>query len=114
MLSSFELVKSAKGAWLAQFHRGNATTDTYNIPRQAAESLSPVVADLVFRICEAVGSDDDRIWWTRCVERLGRGAIDRGLGLLKEAKQNGVVKNPGGLLTKFLKDIAAEAGVGLN
>ena len=70
------------------------------------------MAELVHRIAEAVGGDDDRVWWIRCVDILGRGAIDRGLGLLKEAKQTGGVKNPGGLLTKFLKDIAAEAGVG--
>jgi hypothetical protein len=114
ILASFELVKSAKGEWLAQFRRGQASTETYNIPRQAAESMSPVVAELVYRISEAVGTDDDRVWWTRCVQVLGRGAIDRGLGLLKEAKQTGTVKNPGGLLTKFLKDIAAEAGVALN
>ena len=114
ILASFELVKSAKGEWLAQFRRGTKTVDTYDIPRRAAESLSPVVAELVHRIAEAVGGDDDRVWWTRCVQILGRGAIDRGLGLLKEAKQTGAVKNPGGLLTKFLKDIAAEAGVGLN
>jgi hypothetical protein len=114
ILASFELVKSAKSEWLGEFRRGTKTTNTYNIPRQAAESMSPVVAELLHRISEAVGTDDDRVWWTRCVQILGRGAIDRGLGLLKEAKQTGTVKNPGGLLTKFLKDIAAEAGVALN
>jgi len=75
--------------------------------------LNPLVAELVARIAEAVGSDDDRVWWTRCVETLGRGAVDRGLGLLKEAKATGKVTNPGGLLTKFFKDIAAEAGASL-
>lgn len=75
--------------------------------------MNPLVAELVARIAEAVGSDDDRVWWTRCVETLGRGAVDRGLGLLKEAKATGKVTNPGGLLTKFFKDIAAEAGASL-
>ena len=58
----------------------------------------------------AYGGDADRAWSARCVERLGVAAVDRRLGLLKEARQAGAVRNPGGLLTKFFKDIAAEAG----
>lgn len=109
-----QLVKSASGEWRAEFSRGTRAVTTYTVSRQAAETLSPAAADLVRRIADAVGSDDDRVWWARCAERLGRGAVDRALGLLKEAKQTGAVKNPGGLLTKFFQDIAKEAGESLH
>jgi len=69
---------------------------------------------LVDRISDAVGSGDDRPWWTQCVKRLGSGAVDRALGQLKEARQLSSVRNPGGLLTKIFKDIANEAGIGLH
>jgi hypothetical protein len=61
-----------------------------------------------------VGGDAGRRWWTRCVERLGSGPVDRALGLLREVERAGPVKNPGGLLTKILKDLAADTGVRLN
>lgn len=109
-LAEFRLVSSANGDWLAEFGRGTKPAEPYTLSRRAAESLSPDVAELVDRIAEAVGSADDRVWWARCAETLGRGAIDRGLGLLKEARHCGRVTNPGGLLTKFFKDIATEAG----
>lgn len=109
-----QLVKSASGEWRAEFSRGSRAVTTYTVSRHAAETLSPAAADLVRRISEAVGSNDDRVWWARCVETLGRGAVDRALGLLKEAKQTGTVRNPGGLLTKFFQDIAREAGESLH
>ena len=112
-LGSFRLTPSANGEWLAEFRRGTAPADPYSVPRRPAEALGPALGDLVYRIVEAVGGEDDRVWWARCAERLGRGAVDRGLGLLKEARRNGAVKNPGGLLTKFFKDIAAKVGVAL-
>ena len=113
LLSDFHFSLSTNGEWLAEFTRATRLATTYTVPRRAAESLNPLVAELVARIAEAVGSDDDRVWWARCAETLGRGAVDRGLGLLKEAKATGKVTNPGGLLTKFFKDIAAEAGSSL-
>jgi hypothetical protein len=67
----------------------------------------------VERIIAAVDGESGRRWWTRCVERLGPGPIDRALGLLQEAERSGRIENPGGLLTKILKDIAAETGVRL-
>ena len=79
------------------------------IPAVEAADGPPAVA----RIVEAVGGDADRVWWGQCVNRLGSGAVDRGLGLLKEARQGTVVRNPGGLLTKIFKDIASEAGTAL-
>lgn len=113
LLADCRFSRSAGGGWLAEFARASRPATTYTVSRRAAETLSPMVADLVARIAEAVGSDDDRVWWARCVETLGRGAVDRGLGLLKEAKATGKVTNPGGLLTKFFKDIAAESGESL-
>ncbi len=110
-LASFRLTPAAGGRWLAEFRRGTPPADPFPVPRRPPDS--PAVAELVGRIAEAVGGEDDRAWWARCAERLGRGAVDRGLGLLKEARRNGPVRNPGGLLTKFFKDIAAEAGVAL-
>jgi hypothetical protein len=110
-LASFRLTPSAGGGWLAEFRRGTRPADPFPVPRR--DPGSPAIVEMVRRIAEAVGGGDDRVWWTRCAERLGRGAVDRGLGLLKEARQGGAVRNPGGLLTKFFKDIAAEAGVAL-
>ena len=69
---------------------------------------------LVDRIADAVGSGDDRPWWTQCVKRLGPGTVDRALGQLKEARQLSSVRNPGGLLTKIFKGIATEAGITLH
>jgi hypothetical protein len=40
--------------------------------------------------------------------------VDRALGQLKEARQLARVTNPGGLLTKIFKDIAAEARIALH
>jgi hypothetical protein len=84
------------------------------VPAHAAEDLSPAVVALVDRISDAVGSNDDRPWRTQCVKRLAHGAVERGLGQLKEARQLSSVRNPGGLLTKIFKDIAIEAGIALH
>ncbi len=113
-LAAFRLTRSTSGAWLAEFTRGVKPPTTYTVPSRAARSFPPAVADLVVRIGDALGSGDDELWWARCAERLGRGAVDRALGLLKEARQTGRVSNPGGLLTKFFKDIAHESGVSLD
>ena len=116
-LAEFRLVPSTNGVWLAEFARGAKPAEPYTLSRKAAESLSPAVAELVDRIAEAVGSAEDvrnvANYVLRCAETLGRGAVDRGLGLLKEARRSGRVTNPGGLLTKFFKDIAAESGTSL-
>jgi hypothetical protein len=40
--------------------------------------------------------------------------VDRALSQLKEVRQLSSIRNPGGLLTKILKDIATEAGIVLN
>ena len=70
------------------------------MPAHAAEDLSPALVALVDRIADAVGSGDDRPWWTQwCVKRLGSGAVDRALSQLKEVRQLSSIRNPGGLLT---------------
>lgn len=113
LLGSFKVTRSTSGRWLAEFSRGKRPTSTFTVSRRFAESLSPAFEELVARIAAAVGSDDDRVWWARCVETLGRGAVDRALGLLKEAKTTGSVRNPGGMLTTFFKKIAAENSLSL-
>ena len=112
-LAGFRLKPSASGGWLAEFVRGARPSEPYTVPRPYLAAVDPAVAEQVDRIVAAVGSGDDRVWWVRCVEVLGRGAVDRGLGLLKEARQSGTVRNPGGLLTTFFKSFAAEASVTL-
>ncbi|MBL8821102.1 MAG: hypothetical protein JNJ77_00845 [Planctomycetia bacterium] len=112
-LASFHFEKSLQGHWLAVFKRNVAPKQDYSSLQLAGAALSEELEYLVFRITEAVGSDADKVWWSQCARRLGEGAITRGLGLLKEAKQNGSVRNPGGLLTTFLKDIALEHGISI-
>jgi hypothetical protein len=84
------------------------------MPAHAAEDLNPALAALVDRIADAVGSSDERPWWTKCAKRVGLGAVDRALGQLKETRQLSSVRNPGGLLTKVFKDFAIEAGIALH
>lgn len=114
ILASFALERAKGGQWLATFHRGIVTRNPYRMPRSVDISLTPKVGALVDRIAEATGNHADRLWWSRCVEALGVGAVDRALGLLKEARNRGTIHNPGGLLTKIFKDIAAEYRVSLN
>jgi hypothetical protein len=76
--------------------------------------LSPELGELVERIIEAVGTSNDRVWWTQCAKRLGRGAVDRALGHLKEAQQTQTIRSRGAFLTSFFQKIAGEYGVSLN
>jgi hypothetical protein len=114
ILDRFSLERSREGKWLASFHRGDARRGSYTVPRAAAEELTPEVSSLVDRIVEATGNAADRLWWAQCAKRLGAGPVDRALGQLKEARQLGKVTNPGGLLTKIFKDIAAEGRIAFN
>ncbi len=113
-LAAFRLERSREGRWLAVFDRKAAPARDRCVVRRAGQELAPALAAQVERIIEAVGTDADRPWWTQCVRRLGHGPIDRALGLLKESRQSGQVRSPGGLLTKILKDIAKEAGIVLH
>jgi len=80
----------------------------------AARELAPALRSQIERIIEAVGGSEDLDWWTDCTKRLGLGAVDRGLGLLKEARQQQEIKNPGGMLTWLFQKIARECGISLN
>lgn len=114
LLAEFRFEKSADGRWLAAFHRvRRPARRTSTMVNRRAGNLPPAVTDQVERIVDAVGGDADRAWWTQCVLRLGTGAVDRGLGLLKEAVELGGVRNPGGLLTFFFERFAKEAGIAL-
>lgn len=113
-LAAFRFERSVSGGWLAVFERGQAPKQDHQTLRNAGEALSEQLQYLLDSIAQAVGNDADKIWWMQCARRLGEGAILRGLGMLKEARQNGTVRNPGGLLTKFLKDIAQEQGISIN
>jgi len=114
ILASFRFEKSVNGQWLVVFERKQAPRQDANTYRHAARELSPGLRSLVERIIEAVGGSDDRVWWTQCANRLGAGAVDRGLGLLKEARQIQEIRNPGGMLTWLFQKIAREYGVSLN
>ena len=112
-LAAYRFEKSVTGKWLIVFERKHAPKQNDATYRQAAEELTPGLFG-VERIVEELGSDDDRAWWTQCAKRLGNGAVDRALGLLKEAKQTQTIRNPGGLLTRLFQKIADEYGVALN
>jgi hypothetical protein len=113
ILEAFRVERSRDGRYLAEFTRRAAPRQDAPVPAYAADALSPAVLALVGRIVEATGNAASRPWWTQCALRLGPGPVDRALGQLKEARQRNRVRNPGGLLTKIFKDIAAEAGVSL-
>lgn len=112
-LAGFRFERGREGRWVAAFERRAAPRQDHAAGRLAAEVLEPSVALYLDLIADAVGSRDDRVWWTYCVRRLGPGPLDRALGQLKEAVRAGGVRNRGGLLTKILKDIAAESGASL-
>jgi len=114
ILESFRFEKSVNGQWLAVFQRKQAPRQGANTYQQAGRELASGLRDQIERIVEAVGGGEDRAWWTQCVKRLGAGAVDRGLGLLKEARQHQEIKNPGGMLTWLFQKIADEYGVALN
>jgi hypothetical protein len=101
--------RDREGTWWAVFRRGAGTA---RIPATGARPAGQTHYQ-VERIVAALDGEAGRRWWTRCVEWLGPGPVDRALGLLREAQRAGPVENPGELLTKIFKDLAAEAGVRL-
>lgn len=113
-LEGFRFEKSTKGSWLAVFERRQAPKQDYHTQQLAGAALSEELEFLLSRITEAVGSDLDHIWWLHCAKRLGTGGIERGLGMLKEAKSTGSVRKPGALLTTFFKEIAEQQGISIS
>jgi hypothetical protein len=85
ILEAFLVEKSRDGRWLATFTRKAPPRQGAPVPAHAAEDLSPALAALVDRLPDAVGSGDDRPWWTQSAKRLGPGVVDRAVGQLKEA-----------------------------
>lgn len=112
-LARFGFERGRGGRTIAVFERKTAPRQDRRTMRVAAEVLEPSVSLYLDFIADAIGSRDDAVWWTYCIRRLGPGPLDRALGQLKEACRSGRVRNRGGLLTKILQDISAEAGIAL-
>jgi hypothetical protein len=112
LLRSFRFDRAKDGRWLAVFTRG--ARPKASSPQQfSTPPLDERSWYLVDQLVEVTGAPDDLIWWTQCVRRLGPGPVERALGQFREARQAQHVRNPPGLMTKILKDIAREVGVGL-
>ncbi len=114
ILAGFRFEKSVKGEWLVVFERQQTPRQDVNTYQHTARELAPGLRSQIERIVEAVGGSEDHTWWTQCAKRLGSGAVDRCLGLLKEARLQQEIKNPGGMLTWLFQKIAREYGVSLN
>jgi hypothetical protein len=111
VLAGFACEASRDAQWWATFRRGPVRPKVVS----SATSTAPEgeFSAQVERVVAAVDGARDRAWWAACVRRLGPHAADRALGQLREARGAGAVRNPGGLLTKIFKDIAAERGMEL-
>ena len=105
--------EAATGRTVITFERKARPAGAARVNHFRPAPLSEAEAAAVGRITAAVGSAEDRPWWGQCVRRLGIACADHALGLLKETRDRQSVPNPGGLLTKMFKDVAAERGVGL-
>jgi hypothetical protein len=113
-LKDFRFEKSANGKSLIVYERKQVPKQDQSTYRNAAPVISSEVFEQVERIVAIIISSDDRVWWTQFVKHLGRGAVDRALGLLKEAMQSQDIRNLGGFLTRLFQKIAEEQGVSLN
>lgn len=113
ILREFRFEESNDGRMIAVFERGARPAGKSARLAVALRPLSEQGNYLLERIATEIGSTSDRLWWSQCIERLGVGPIERALGQLREARGLDTVRNPGGLLTKIIKDIATESGVAL-
>ena len=113
ILRAFRFEESNDGRMIAVFDRGARPAGKSARLAVALHPLSEQGKYLLERIATEIGSTSDRLWWSQCIERLGIGPIERALGQLREARGLDTVRNPGGLLTKIIKDIATEIGVAL-
>src|SRR5262249_54341954 len=105
-LKSFGLTGPKKGRWLAEFVRGAIPRSKNIVGRGKGASTSLELEELVEQMIRESNGGDDRIWWVQCANRLGRGPVERALGLLRDACVVGPVRNRAALLTKILKDVA--------
>lgn len=116
VLRDFRLACPRSGRWIAEFHRAVdavAVPPCRDDPRDTFGRDDRQFDHHLARIAQATGSSRNRAWWLRCLRLLGPGPMDRALGQLREACATRSVRNRGALLTKILKDIAAEAGISL-
>lgn len=113
ILRSFQFDEANDGRIIAVFERGARPAGKSSRLAVAIRPLSDQGNYVLERIAQEIGSTADRLWWSQCIERLGVGPMERALGQLREARGLSPVRNPGGLLTKIIKDIAAETGVAL-
>jgi hypothetical protein len=110
-LAGFELRKSTReGNWIAVFHRRCIpAVSTY--PTEEIKNLSAPINQLVQRLSEVSGQPEDWRWWKKCAEQLGPAGINSAVGQFEETCRLRRVENPGAMLTKILKDVAAEMGL---
>jgi hypothetical protein len=113
-LKEFHFEKGGTGRSRIVFKRSHVPKQDFAFQGQSTRELPTEIGELVERIIEAVGNGNDRVWWAQCAKRLGRGAVDRALGHLKEAQQTQVIRSRGAFLTSFFQKIAAEYGESLN
>lgn len=114
LLESFEFRKSERdGRWVAVFRR-KASPKQYALPKDTLEKLDADLQILVERLSQASGQPDDWRWWMKCAQVLGYDGITRAIGQFEETVQIRRVDNRGAMLTKILKDVAADRGVALN
>src|SRR5262249_13795850 len=112
-LRSFRLTGPKKGRWVAEFVRGAVPRSKSSVGRGTGANTCVELEGLVEQMIRESGGAGDRVWWVQGAIRLGRGPVDRALGLLRDACAAGQVRNRAALLTKILKDIAEERGVAL-
>jgi len=112
LLRSFRFDRAQGGRWLAVFERGERPVGGHTL-RIVSTKLDERSQYLVDQLVEVTGAAADSSWWTQCVRRLGPGPIERALGQFRESRAMRHVHNPPGLMTKILKDIAREVGIGL-
>jgi hypothetical protein len=61
-----------------------------------------------FRLSEISGQPEDWRWWRKCAEQLGSAGVESAIGQFEETSSLRRVENPGAMLTKILKDVAAQ------
>jgi hypothetical protein len=109
-LAGFELRKSTReGKWVAVFHR-RCVPAVSSYPTEELKNLPMPTNQLVQRLSEISGQPEDWRWWRKCAEQLGSAGVESAIGQFEETSRLRRVENPGAMLTKILKDVAAQMG----
>lgn len=112
-LAGFELRKSSReGKWIAVFHRKCVPKLLPHRTEQLENPPEPT-DQLVRRLCEISGQPEDWRWWRKCAQLLGPAGIDTAIGQFEETSRLHRVERPGAMLTKILKDVAANMGLAI-